>query len=224
MIDLNIVDIALLVLISLIIFAGFRKGLAASLVSMLSFVIGIPVSLHISKTYSSVVYDEYVKQLLIDSFTKKLNEQGSIEELTNNINNTVSSLPRFLTKNVDLSMLNSLSNDNIVAYFEEHVAGPIANIVIEAIIFLVVFALIGAVCGIITAILKKLNKKKNIPFSRTNRFLGAVFGLIKAAVVVVVISGIASLAVENTSNPNDFISALDSSIIIEFANKNNPLM
>lgn len=221
---MNIVDIVLLVLTALIIFVGFRKGFAASLVSMLSYVIGIPTSLLVSRTYSSVVYDEYVKQLLIDSFTKKLNEQGSVEEMTNNINNIFSSLPDFLTKDVDLSMLNSLSNDSVAAYFEEHVAGPIAHIVIEAVIFLVVFALIGVVCGIINAILKKLNKKKNIPFSRTNRFLGAVFGLIKAAVVVVVLSSIASLAVENTSKPNDFISALDSSVIIDFVNNNNPIL
>ena len=78
---------------------------------------------------------------------------------------------------------------------------------------------------IITRLIKGLEKIKNIPFKKTNKLLGAVFGAVKAVLVLAVLCAVLVFVKDYifASSQNEFVNQVDSSTIVEFVNKINPL-
>ena len=73
-------------------------------------------------------------------------------------------------------------------------------------------------------VIKKLSNSSNAPFRKTNKFLGAVFGMLKALILVFAIAKIGSFFTENLKSvDNEFLHQLASSGIIEFVNNFNPI-
>lgn len=221
---MNLADIIIILFSVLIVYVSFRRGFAVALVSMLSVLLGIPVSAFVSNRFSAPIYDKYLNEYVLQTVTKQLDKQGSVDAFVENINKTISDLPDFLSSSIDTSALLQLNSTSIVGFTEEKIIRPIAVVLIEAIIFLIVFALFGIACAIIKSALKKANKKKDLPFSTTNRVLGALLGLIKAAFLLVVISSAAYFIVDNSQTENELIRQLDSSVIINYINTYNPLL
>lgn len=78
---------------------------------------------------------------------------------------------------------------------------------------------------IITKIINSIMNKKHMPLKRTNKYLGAAFGILKGVASLAVLSAVFSFLSDFVfTNSQSFVSQVDSSVVMEFINKVNPLM
>lgn len=223
---MNYIDVFLFVIIAVSIYVGYRKGLVVSLLDVICYVAGIPVSLYVSSKYNTLIYDSYVQQTVIEKLTQKIDSSANFDAFVSSVTDSINALPQFIAGQLDTSALNNLTNEKAVSYIEANVAKPIALIIIEVILFIAVFAVFAIVTSLVKDIFKSLNRKKHIPFSRTNRFLGGVFGAVKAGAVLMIIGAVVNYvtAAMPNENTNKFFSQLNSSAVIEYINEFNPLI
>ena len=92
-------------------------------------------------------------------------------------------------------------------------------------ISLATLAVFFIVTAIILYIVKKLSNSSRAPFRKTNKFLGAVFGVLKALIILFAFARIGAFITENVNaGDNAFLQQLASSTLIELLNKFNPIM
>lgn len=84
------------------------------------------------------------------------------------------------------------------------------------VVFLIVFVVLIILTGLLIMLLKKLQHKKGVPLRHTNAFLGGLFGLVKALILIFVLSAAASLALEFIPKDNQFYEILGSSYVVDF--------
>lgn len=103
-------------------------------------------------------------------------------------------------------------------FLTDVITEPIPDLLLRVISFISCYIVLNILLGIIIAILKSLQKKEHMPLKHTNAFLGAVFGLLKSAVVVCVISLILIQIKEFIPQDNHFYSIIDGSCAVCFIN------
>lgn len=169
-------DIAFICIVLIYTFAGMRRGLVVSLISMIRFIIAVPFSYYISNTYGAFIYDNYLKE----NFKEAVNDITEI----------------------------------------------LAVRITEIVLFIVVLVLFYIITGAVIKLLKKLQKAEHMPLKYTNSFLGGVFGLVKALMLIIVIctvAGCVDLIPEN-NDTQELINQINSSVVIEYVNEYNPML
>ena len=218
---INYIDLVLIIICALTIFISTRRGILISLISMLRVFVGAPFALHVSGKYNELVYDNFIKQAVIDSIKDKMSEKGGLDELLSRINETVSSI----AQNIDLSAVSKLNSNKAAEYIEQNIFRPIALVAVQIALFLVIFIVILIVTGLIIHLLKLRNKKDGKdkpPLRRTDMLLGGAFGLLKSAVIVAAISAVSALIIDIVPKDyaaNAFINQLQGSRIIAFVSQ-----
>ena len=93
------------------------------------------------------------------------------------------------------------------------------------VLFILTLLAFSLLAWLIPKLIKRLDKIKNIPFKKTNKFLGAVFGVIKSVLVIAVLCAVLVFVKDYifASSQNEFVNQVNSSAIVEFVNKINPL-
>lgn len=104
--------------------------------------------------------------------------------------------------------------DYVMPYIPETVLEKIPEQAQSIVVFFVVFVLLIVVTGLLMMALAKAQKKKGMPLRHTNAFLGGVFGLVKALVLILVLSGAAALILEFLPQDNQFYEVLNGSYVI----------
>jgi len=165
---LSYIDIAFVCIILIYTFAGMRRGLAVSLISMIRFFIAVPLSYYVSASFSDYVYVNYLKEYF--------------------------------------------------GIYAKNITDDFALIIVKILLFILTFILFYIVTLLIIILLKKLQRVKNMPLKHTNSFLGGVFGLMKAAVLIFVICTFAQYAdlIPENSDTREFLNQINSSVIIEY--------
>lgn len=91
----------------------------------------------------------------------------------------------------------------------------------KAVAFFACFIILAALTGILLNILFKLQKKKGMPLRHTNAFLGGVFGLIKAGVIIITLSAVLACALEIIPKDNQFYEIVNNSYAVEYISTYN---
>lgn len=102
--------------------------------------------------------------------------------------------------------------------------GDMPEQLVPVITFALCFVLLLILTSLLMLLLKKLQKDKDMPLRNTNAFLGGLFGFLKAAVLVFVISSFIGSMVQYIPQSNEFAdiyNSINSSYVIEFVNKFN---
>ncbi|MCM1285540.1 MAG: CvpA family protein [Acetobacter sp.] len=224
----NYVDIAILALSLIMILISARKGILIALTGMTRVLVGVPVSFYVSDNYNKMIYNDYVKDTVIKKLEEEIARQGTVSSFISSIQETVDTLPAFLTKNFNTAPLESLSVKRTAEYFEVNLVRPIAEITIEIVLFLAVFIIFLIITGIIIQILKIRNRHDDTPLRKADIILGAVFGLLKAAVLVFAVCTLAGMAADVLPKEyiasNSFVNQLETSKIISTVNEFNPFI
>lgn len=221
---MNLVDIILVVIFLLIIWEGYARGFVVSVLSLARVAIGIPLCYFFAKNLSEPFYNSAFRDGISSSVTHTI-EGSSLEDTINGIREGVSSMPEALRGNVDLSFINNISSDTATKAIMENVVDPVAVIICKIVVFILAIIVFFVVTGIIIALIKGLGKSKHAPFRRTNKFLGAVLGTIKAAIIIFTLAAVGNFfIVYFGSADGGLISQLEASAVIEFINKFNPLL
>lgn len=104
--------------------------------------------------------------------------------------------------------------DYVMPHIPETVLEKIPEQAQSIVVFFVVFVVLIVVTGLLMMALSKAQKKKGMPLRHTNAFLGGVFGLVKALVLILVLSGAAALILEFLPQDNQFYEVLNGSYVI----------
>ncbi len=216
---MNSIDLCIIVIFLIIVFEGYARGFIASLLSLVRFAVGIPISFIVADKFSSVVYTDYFKETIRAEVLKGIENSG-LDTYVASVKDTVHSLPDVLKGSVDLSFLDTASAASAADGIMSNIVDPVGNMIIKVALFVVFYIL----TGILLFVIKKLSNSSNAPFRKTNKFLGAVFGMLKALILVFAIAKIGSFFTENLKSvDNEFLHQLASSGIIEFVNNFNPI-
>lgn len=223
--NINFIDIALIVVFAACIAGGYARGFILSLVSFAKLIISFPLAFYVADTYSGTFYDKYVSAAALEKISQGLADSADIDSFVSSVRNAVAELPFGLSGIVDLSFLDSLSNDSAANAVLQNIVEPVAQVVIKIGLFVITLVLFNILVLIISKIIKSIMNNKHTPLKRTNKFLGAAFGALKGVATLAVLSAVfvfLSDFVFTTSQ--DFVSQVDSSAVMEFINKINPLM
>lgn len=105
--------------------------------------------------------------------------------------------------------------DYVTPYIPEKILADVPEELRAVVIFFVIFVVLIVVTGILMMVLKNLQNKKGMPLRYTNALLGGVFGFVKAVILIIVLSTVASFVVEFAPQDNQFVEMLNGSYVID---------
>lgn len=217
---MNYIDLAVIITIVLMVTNGFSKGFIVSLLSMLRFIIGIPLAFFVSNMYYKQFYDSFLKEFAYSIVSKRLTQSNSLESIISDIEELTQSLPEIFSSQINLTSVMSI--EDISRKITDTVVEPITLVVLKIVIFTVVFIAFYAVTGILISMLAKLQAKKHMPLKHTNALLGGIFGLVKAGAFIFAVASVFRCIIAVIPADSGFVNAVNSSLAIEFVGSNNP--
>ncbi len=220
---MNYIDVFIVVLIVLMVLAGYLRGLLSSLLSLIRFAVSIPLAFYISVNYSEAMYQNYFRSRISDSVAGKL-ESASFNEYLSSLREKVDFLPDIIKNSVDFSLVENADSSAAAHQIMNHIIDPAAKIFFEIVIFILTIVIIYVITWIVTALIKKAVMKKDSPIQKTDKLLGAVFGLIKAAVAVFALCAAGMYIAERINSDSAFIIQMRESTLVNLFNKFNPIL
>ena len=169
-------DIAVIAIIALCTFIGYKQGLVKSAIKILSFFIAIVVALALYKPVSSIIIkstplDENIKNVMVE----KIKPEG-VEE-----NQKVD-----LEENLALKIVGEATNTI------EGIAEAFSVKLIETVTLLLIYVIVKIALKFVTALTDLITK---LPFlKQINELGGTIYGIIKGAILVYTILAIVYLA------------------------------
>ena len=224
--QINILDIILVLSVAACIVAGYFKGLLRSVISFAKYAVGIPLAFFTADKYSAQVYNSFFREIALNKVTNGIENSANIDSLAESVKESVASLPFGLSGIVDLSFLDNINNSTAAQAIAANVLDPVLLVVVKAAVFLLVLLAVAIVAFLISRFIKKLEEKDRMPLKHTNKFIGALLGAFKGAVLLAGVCA-ALVFVRDfifASSQNEFVRLVDSSSVTEFINTINPLI
>lgn len=224
---MNYIDIAFLVLAAVMILLGAKRGFLVSLLNVLKYIVAVPAAYFVSDSYSEVVYDKYLSEYVQKKMAEKLSSADTLNALIDGLNERADFVLSLFS--TDLSNLGTLSGERLVDYICTDVIRPLAVIAISLVLFLLVLIFVILIANVIIHILKKHRKKSKERngkgmLSSANGLLGALFGLVKSVILLLVICMVFEYAAGLAGSSTSFYQQVEGSRVIEFVNTYNPLI
>lgn len=200
-----------------------------SLISFVRFLIGVPLSFAVSNNYAGVIYDNYIKNYAIEKIGNQIEKTADIDTFVNTFKETINDFPFGLANSADFSFLENASSTSLANGIVNNILEPVAIAIIKMVLFVLTLWIFYVITWIIIKVVRVLLSGKNVPLRKTNKFLGAVFGVLKAVVAVFALAAVLDFVKEIGAGADDafvvkLISQLNSSAILEFVNKFNPIL
>ena len=221
---MNYVDFIIIAFVILIMVLNYFKGFIYSAVSLCRVVVTIPLGIAASSSLLPVVMGE-ISPLAIESINQQLKASSNLDEFFNNVNSALESLPQsifgFLQDKFE-SVSRMTDTERMAEEIYNSAIQPVVSTVVRVALFVVVSALISC---LIWAVARLLTPKKDSLLVKTDRFFGAVLGLVKSVVVVFVFCAVVNAFAEITPkvDGDTFVNALNDSLIIQKINEVNPI-
>ena len=223
--QINFIDLILIIIFAACVAGGYARGLVLSVISLAKYLVGIPLAFFAADELSRPVYDRFISEAALQKISEGITQSADIDSFTASVKEAVSQLPFGIGGSVDLSFLNGVSNESAANAVLVNVVEPIALAAVKIAVFVLALALFLVLVRIIVHFIKKLQSKKHAPLRRTNKFFGAVFGILQGVVALASLCAvIAFLRGSLFSGATQFAAQADSSLVVEFVNKINPLL
>ena len=217
-----IVDIILIVIFAIAIIVSAYKGFFRSLIDLAGSLIAIIAARILSQSFAKPVYDGVVAGAVENALASKLG-QGASVDYVEQLEEILASIPEGINgvlqmmgvdKQILLDKISSanLNGDNLIESLMNSVVSPLVTAVIQFVLFAVLAIVLIVAIKIVAILLDKIIKK--LPVIKSfNKTLGAVFGIIRGLIDVVIISLLISVVAGFVSN-QELVSAVDSSMIV----------
>lgn len=221
---MNYIDLFFIVIFFVIIFAGYLRGFAVSLLTLVRTAVSFPASFIISSFYGDDIYNTLFYKSLYNSVTAKIDETG-LENSVTAVSEFIDGLPSYFSNLISPSFSDMLGNSKVdfTDQIMKSVINPIGIMIVKVVLFIIVLIAFYIVFAIIIKIIKDKSDDKDAPFHKTNKFLGAVFGLVKAVIIVFSVSAILYF-IAGISEKNVFVNEIETSLLYNFIIKYNPII
>lgn len=215
----NYVDLIIVGILLFFAIIGQQKGIFITLVNFIRYVLGFSFCVFSADRLPQPIYDNFLQDKVQNTVNEKIVTSSNVDEIINNINKSLDSLPDFLKDSISISSL-KLSSSNISQNITNEVFEPVITVALKVLIFVIVFVLFFGITGAIIHHIRKKNKNKRKERNKksfvvfTDRFLGLVFGTLKGALVVFVFVSVITyfLGVTSLSNSQFLKTAADSQL------------
>ena len=189
-----LLDIGVVALVVLFAIGGYKKGLLISVVNVVGTVVACAVSPFLASMFSPLVYDNFIKSVIIDSLNKATyGIQAKDLENIEKIGEVLEKLPNSITNMLSIT---GLHNDNIVSEltttnlsFVELIEGsirPYADRLISTVLTIILFILISVGLKCAAHIATKVAEA--VKLGTVNKIFGGVFGVAESAFIIMMIT------------------------------------
>ncbi len=217
-----IVDIILIAIFAIAIIISAHKGFFRSLIDLAGSLIAVFAARILSQSFAQPVYDSVVADTVEKALINKIG-QGASVGYAQQLEEILASVPEALSgvleiMGIDKEMLldkvtsANLNGDNLIESLMNSVVSPVLTAVIQFVLFAVLAIVLIIAIKFVSVILDKVIKKLPV-IKGFNKTLGAVFGVVRGAIDVVIVSLLATVVV-GFVNSQELITAVESSVII----------
>lgn len=224
----NYVDLIIVGIFLLFGFAGLNKGIFITLINFIRYVVGLSACMISADRLPQPIYDNYLKERVVDAVNQKIVTSSNIDEIMDNFNSVINSLPNIIKNNIDLTSL-KLSSNNISQNITNEVFEPVIIVFLKVIIFIAIFALFFGITGAVISHIRRKNKNKRKENNKKSfvvfmdRLIGFLFGIFKGALVVFVfVSAVTSLLGVPNIADNQFLQTAANSQLYQLLLNYNP--
>lgn len=223
----NYVDLIIVGIVLFFGFVGLNKGIFITLINFIRYVVGLSACMISADRLPQPIYDNYLKERVVDAVDQKIVTSSNIDEIMDNFNSVINSLPNIVKNNIDLTSL-KLSSNNISQNITNEVFEPVIIVFLKVIIFIVIFALFFGITGAVISHIRRKNKNKRKNNKKSfvvfmDRLIGFLFGILKGALVVFVfVSAVTSLLGVPNIADNQFLQTAANSQLYQLLLNYNP--
>lgn len=229
-----IVDAIIIALIVLVIVRSVKKGFASSLVDTFAMVIASVGSYIVTPKVAQFLYDNFIRSTVSKGFEKALDEINSGAAISEKVDAMIASLPESavnLAQSLGLVNLNAvgsglhmsgtIDNSQLISTVLNDIAYNVMITITKVVAFFVLFILFTLVLRVVSKFLENVNK---IPLiGKLNSTLGGVLGVVKAAIIVLVVCTVMYFIVSSSDNA-ELVNAITCSKLYNFITENNPIL
>lgn len=228
-----ILDIFFLLFSVLTILVARKKGFVLSLLDFAAFFLAVFLAIPVSGWLAEGIYNTFISQSVVTALEAQLPSSASGTEIAAQVNAVLGNFPDFVTSyassiGIDISEISrqvsaaGASAGSLAQTVEANIVAPIVTAVCKAIIFVILLIVFLIVLKIAARLINQFFK---LPVLKTlNGTLGAVLGVLKAAIGIVIICSIIGLVGELTTESAPVIqNSVNDSIVAEFINDHNPI-
>lgn len=229
-----ILDIFFLAFAVLTIFIAKKKGFVLTLLDFAAFFLAVFLAIPVSGWLAEGVYNTFISQSVVTALESQLPSAASGAEIAAQVNAVLKDFPDFVTVyassiGIDISEISrqvsaaGASAGSLAQTVEANIVAPIVTAVCKAIIFVILLIIFVILLKIAARLINQFFK---LPVLKTlNGTLGAVLGVLKAAVGIVIICSVIGLIGELTAESTPVIqNSVNDSVVAEFVNDHNPIM
>lgn len=229
-----ILDIFFLAFAVLTIFIAKKKGFVLTLLDFAAFFLAVFLAIPVSGWLAEGVYNTFISQSVVTALESQLPSAASSAEIAAQVNAVLSDFPDFVTAyassiGIDISEISrqvsaaGASAGSLAQTVEANIVAPIVTAVCKAIIFVILLIIFVILLKIAARLINQFFK---LPVLKTlNGTLGAILGVLKAAVGIVIICSVIGLIGELTAESTPVIqNSVNDSVVAEFVNDHNPIM
>lgn len=217
-----IVDIILVVIFALVILTSAKKGFFKSLVDLVGSLVAVFTARLLSESAATAVFDGFVAKGAENALSQSLGEAGSVN-YAEQIENALASLPAGLNGILQIMGIDSqsltekladvnLNGDNLVESLMNTVVIPLGTAVVQFVLFVILAIAMIFVVKLFAKVIDKIVKKLPV-IKGFNKTMGAVFGIFRGLIIVVIISMLVSVVIGFTGNEM-LIESVENSMII----------
>lgn len=217
-----IVDIILIAIFAAVIISSAAKGFFKSLVDLIGSLAAVLIARLLSESAAKAVFDGFVYKGAENALAQSLGEAGSVD-YAQQIENALASLPEGLGGILQIMGIDSqsltdklsevnLNGDNLVESLMNSVVVPVGTAVVQFVLFVILAIAMIFIVKVFSKVINKIIKKLPV-IKGFNKTMGAVFGILRGLVIVVIISMLLSVVVGFTGN-DALIGSVENSMII----------
>ncbi len=229
-----IVDAIIIAIIILVIVRSSKKGFASSLVDTFSMIIASIASYFVTPKAAQFFYDNFIKSTVSRGFEKALDEISTGAAIDEKVDAMIASLPEGainLAQSLGLINLNAIGsgihmsgaidNTQLISSVLNDIAYTVMFTITKVVMFFVLFVVFTLLLRVVSKFLENVNK---IPLlGKLNETLGGVLGVLKAAIIILVVCTVMYFIVSSSDNAQ-LVSIISSSKLYNIITENNPIL
>lgn len=227
-----ILDIGILMIIFLTIYACYRRGLVRTLLGIACNIASIIGAIYISDFISKLIYDGFIKQNILDSVSKTVDTSvgGSTQTVHTAVNNLPDSINTLLgmfgytTDSLDTELDKIVNKGNVsISEGIESIVAPIVICIISFVLIIILFVLFRFLLGKLS---KLIIRVANLPLIGTvNRLCGGLLGIADGFVLAYFVTAVVVILFPVITSGSivydDFVVYAKDSYVFSFFFKDN---
>ena len=226
-----ILDLIFIALAVVMIILGAKKGLIKALLDGLSTIASGIIAYILATPVARMIYDAFVRGVVKSEFLKGLNDSGTdFGSINEKVNALVNELPEgalaiaskfgFDVNGAISNVVSSApdSNESLVETLMTNIGDNIFLTITEAVTMIALFIIVSIALTFVIRLLNKVVKKLPV-IKQANKLAGGLLGLVKAVVIIFVVSTVL-VFVQN----EELAPMINSSVILKVVNDINPLL